>query len=134
MTKIIDMGRLYTIVETSESSGYPENQISVFGHGNGDDYYYDIYGTVKDNAVFELNAKTFTNPGSDNCHVTNHTNKTIHVVCSYVKHGDSKATLGPNETKHFDTYGNYYTFQITITVLDVKTYNKSAEHIRGLVY
>ena len=133
MTKIIDMGRYYTIVKTSESSGYPENQISVFGHGDSGIYNYDIYGTVKDNAVFEFNTQTFTkDPGAKDCYVTNHTNKTIHVVCRDVESGDSEATLGPNETQWFNTYGYYSPFKITITVLDVKT--KPAEQVRGFVY
>lgn len=134
MTKIIDMDRYYYIDETSESSEYPENQVSVVGSGDIGDYFYDIYGTVKDNAVFEFNTKTITNTGTKDCHVRNHTNKTIHVVCSEVQTGDSEATLGPNETKRFDTYGYMSAFSITITVLGVETLNKSLEYIRGFVY
>lgn len=133
MTKIYDQNRIYAIVETRESSEYPENQVSVVGSGNSDKYYYDIYGTIKDNAIFEYNTKTLKVISADDSCVRNHTNKTIHVICSRVQRGDSEATLGPNEEKWFDTDDGFLSV-FDITILNVKTYNKSTNVIRGFVY
>ena len=135
MTKIIDNDRIYKIIKENESAEYPPNQVSVVVSGDGSDRYVDLYGTIKNNAVFERNAVTFTIYGTDDLHVINHTNKTIKVTCDPVQRGDSEAILEPNKEKHFDTPDSRYAhITLTITVLDVETYNKSAEDIQGFVY
>ena len=134
MTKIIDNDRIYNIIEENEHAEYPPNQVSVVVSGDSRDRYVDLYGTVKNNAVFDFNTRTFTIGGTNDTHVRNHTNKTIKVTCAPVQRGDSEAILEPNKEKKFDTPDSIKPITVTINVQGVETYNKSTNYIRGLVY
>lgn len=133
MTKIMDNNRIYKITKENESAEYPPNQISVVIHGDNYDRLVDIYGIVKDNAVFERNAETFGFGGAYNMYVRNHTNKKLKLLCEPVERGDSEQTSNPNSENHFDT-DNSIPVRLTITVLEVINYNKSPQDIKGFVY
>lgn len=139
MTRIVDMDRIYEIVKTGESAEYPQNQVSVVSKRDvpsGDyDTFVDAYGTVSSNAVFDFNSKTFELQFPEHVFVKNHTNKTLRLHCTSVQSGGSgDYDLSPNMEKMFDTEGHDGPeVNLTITVLNVVTYNKPPRYVRGFV-
>lgn len=138
MTKIIDMDRIYDIEKGITEPSGEVKKIYVWSHGDSysggnSTWKYDVYGTVKDNSIFKYNHVKYQDGlyGIEFVEVKNHTNKTIRVHCTGLEYPQDPDTvdLPPNGEHRFNT--DDAVPEVTITFLDVFSYEKSTEYVQG---